>query len=41
MQVGEALAREDLRAPVDALVFLGDNFTRTASRRTSSSRACA
>ena len=26
MQVGEALAREDLRAPVDALVFLGDNF---------------
>ena len=26
LQVGEALAREDLRAPVDALVFLGDNF---------------
>lgn len=26
MAVGEALAREDLRAPADALVFLGDNF---------------
>jgi hypothetical protein len=25
-RVGEALAREDRRAPVDALVFLGDNF---------------
>lgn len=25
-RVGEALAREDRRAPIDALVFLGDNF---------------
>lgn len=26
LQVGEALAREDLREPADALLFVGDNF---------------
>ena len=25
-RVGEAMAREDRRAPVEAIVFLGDNF---------------
>lgn len=33
-RVGEALAREDRRAPVEAIVFLGDNFyPRGVSRR--------